>query len=258
MVAASDPLNAYVGTWTGNIRYDMCSGGLRRGCSGLGSVSRFQLRLAQSGTGVFGLFLPTADVSGSLGPDGRLALTGADAPVTYELGYTEIPSMIVGLSDAGTLEGNASLLLYPPKAISEVGPMRITATLFDGLQQPEAVVIEPFSGTWGGWFEYVVTIPPFLLDPVRELSLSLNQRGSTVTGTMNMTSVGVIPVSGYVAGDTLILTGEVARNGTTIRLVEFTAQRSAVGRLTGSYRLEYPTGRPEFLLARMTQTGPPQ
>lgn len=254
----TNPLAAYVGTWSGNYRTVTCSGGYRRACSDVGGLSNFRLQLARGGPGVVGLLGAAVDLAGTLDADGRLVLTGGDTVAQYELGYTVVESLVLRLSVTGELEGDVSMIEYMPANIRDaVGPRVSTATLSSGRLEPEQLV-EPFTGRWTGWFEEVFANRPYFIDPVRELSLSLVQHGQTVAGSMNMTFIGTIPLAGRVVGDTVELTGEVIRNGVSVRVVDFTARRGAVPRLDGAYHLELPGARPEFRLLRIALAGPPQ
>lgn len=253
---APDPLAAFVGSWRGDALVTACSGGGRRySCTAPGTQYRFWVQFARSGARLVGLW-GSMDLVGTLGADGRLTLTGGEQPVTYELPQGEVESMWVRLSETGTLEGEATLVGYPPTAILESSaPVRSTQRLSGATRQPEALA-PPFTGTFTGWFEEVFTGHTFFTDPVRDLSFSLVQNGASVAGSMTMTFLGTIPLTGHVDGDTAVLTGEIERNGVTVRVVEFTV-RSELGRLNGTYRLVYPTAQPLFRLARVVLTGPP-
>lgn len=255
-VVASDPLAAYVGTWQGDALVTACSGGGRRySCVPVGATSRFTLQLAGSSAGLIGRW-GSMDLVGTLGADGRVTLSGGEQPVTYELSHGEVESMWIRLGETGTLEGEVSVIGYPPSAIREsTSPVRSTQKLSGGTRHPEPLVA-PFTGTFTGWFEEIFSGRTFFTDPVRDLSFSLVQNGSSVTGTMTMTFMGTIPLTGRVDGDTAVITGEVDHYGVMVRVVEFTA-RSELGRLNGTYRLEFPNARPQFRLARVLLTGPP-
>lgn len=134
--------------------------------------------------------------------------------------------------------------------------VRTTRRLSGATRQPEELT-QPFTGTFTGWFEELFSNRTFFVDPVRDLSSTLVQSGSSVTGSMSMTFLGTVPLTGRVDGDTAVITGEVERNGVTVRVVEFSV-RSELGRLNGTYRLEYANARPLFRLARVVRTGPPQ
>jgi len=255
VVTSPDPLNRYVGTWSGDIRADACFGG-RECLNAVGVTSRFELRIARAGAGLIGLWMPSADLIGTLDADDRVTFTGGAAHVSIELGDSEVEALTLVLTDSDELEGTASFSTRPP-AGSERGSTYRKATFSHGRRLPEAVV-EPYTGTWTGWFQEVYVNRPYFIDPLRELSLSLVQEGASVSGTMTMTFMGDIPVAGRVSGDGVTLTGEVMRNGLLARLVDFTIRRDVVGRLTGSYRLELPNAQPEFRLVRVVLGGSPR
>lgn len=251
-VLTPHPASRFVGTWVGSLRVDSCLGG--RDCRNANVVAPFELRFERAGDEVLGLWMPGIPIRGQVQADGTLLMAGGDAPILSEVAGVDVPELRLAVDGGDVLSGTVRYSTLPPLN-SERAPLIRTATLFGGVRQPEELH-EPFSGRWTGYFRDQASGWSFFIDPVRELSLTLVQQGSGVTGILDMTFVRDITVAGEVRGEAAVLAGEyTTASGARIRVSDFRIERGALGQLTGSYTLIHPQASPRFDLVRVVRTG---
>lgn len=251
-VAVSHPASRYVGTWVGTLRVDTCQGG--RDCRNTNVVTPFELRFERAGDEVVGMWMPGIPVRGHVQADGSLLLSGGDGPILTEVPGVDVADLRLAMDGSDVLSGTMRYIIVPPLN-SERAPLTFTATLFGGVRRP-AGLHEAFAGRWTGYFREQLSGWPFFLDPVRELSLTLTQQGSALSGTLDMTFVHDISVTGEAHGNEALLTGGfMTAIGFRVHLSDFRIERGPLGQLTGSYTLVHPQAAPRFDLVRVVRTG---
>ena len=222
----------YAGAWQVAYRTEEC---ISRHCfSMLGQESRVDLRLTQIGDRVSGMISGTfgyTNVSGTVAPDGRLALSGRSTP-----GGSGAPGTVVDRleleRDATTgLRGYVRLLSeYDGEASAYNGGSGGAIT-----RGRSAPLTDTFAGTWLGYYDTTSCGPGTFcaIDRTGEFELVLEQRGTSVAGTLNVRLLPALAVSGAADG----ARAQLAGSSSELAVSDVRLERDPTGRLSGTLTL---------------------
>ena len=242
-VVQPQPVN-FAGTWGLSVLESSCDSPWPRYVCSRPPIqpSGATIRLAQLGSHVTGLFGAT-DVAGEVDNAGILTLTGHGVIAEYG-GWSTLTSFEARKTPGGGLEGRiASEWWIPPNFEPLGGTHRRTLTILDGVR---GALPSSFSGNWVGHFQQAGCTSARCAGPEKEFELRLQDEGAQLTGTLDLSLHLKVQVAGRSTGDTAELTGiDDASAAAPFRLSIMRIQRSATGRLTGSFRVEYRGGSPE-------------
>jgi hypothetical protein len=223
---------SYAGAWQVTYRHEEC---ISRHCySLLGQEAQVDLRLTQSGSRVSGVVSGAfgyTDVSGTVAPDGRLALSGRSTPGGYSAPGLVADRLELERDPATGLRGYVRLLsAYDGETSAYNGG--------SGATRPR--VIEPplsdtFAGTWQGYYDLASCAPEptCVMERKGEFELVLGQRGAEVSGTLSVRLQPAIVVSGTAEGTR----AELAGGSADVAVSNLRLQRDQTGRLTGTLTL---------------------
>ena len=248
--------DAFAGVWQVEYRVTECSG--ERHCAQfIGQVRQAALRLARMDTsfeGAFTIVGETISVTGSLGPDGELALKGLRPAVLPSDLEVEIVRLRLRRGITG-LSGDLEYTIRGPSNVSFFGFARQKGDIITA-KRTANISASPldlnFTGSWKG--QFVVrectsagwpSCYPYGMDRVHSFTLSLRQIGSDVEGSLTISPL-TIPVSGMVAAGTLELRGSqnrpISGGSEVVHITSWSTRRDIVGRMTGTFAftLEWP------------------
>lgn len=247
------------GVWSGEMTVRQCTGGEGDCWYYIGRTMPFVLRLAHAGSSVTGVLTvanPRAreaatEVSGIVGADGRVILSGSSTAPSRELASVIIKALVVTVDSTGTLSGNLEYEYnreaYPYGRGTYGGELRAA----DRRSLPGADT----SGQWTGAFFVTACTPqgqpscypspqPGEADA---FDASLVQQGTAVTGSIRLHSRDV-PVAGTMTGNRLLLSGTLTRTWSDVveqtRIVTFdaTVDKFGVMRANVIYDIETSAG----------------
>lgn len=236
----------FSGYWTGTVNYKGCGG---NHCFTVDRTDPFSLRLRQAGNRVVGLFTINSaniEVSGEVGPDGSLALAGAEGTggTGGVVGDATFAASDLRLDPATGLKGT---LRYESRMFNYVqGWFRADGPIVSATRQNLDAYIADLSGTWAG--RYLVrecideTGRPLCgglfvrTGFVEYLELKIAVNGTAASGELIPVSTR-IPVGGGARGRTIELTGTVtdSTGRYTDRITGLTASVDEYGRLKGDF-----------------------
>lgn len=235
----------YAGNWTVDARQTVCTPASRYTCPRPPvQPATHSLRLSQIGAHVVGM-LDGIDVSGDVGADGRLQLTGSGTVPDYG-GTSSVTSFDVVLDTNHGLDGRFSMDWWIPENYEPLGGAHHSEHTVLGATR--GALPASFAGRWVGNFQTPGCIDARCAGPEKELELQLDDIGGVLTGTLELRLHLRAAVVGAAAGTTAELTSAPnAAVSDSFRLTAMHLERSATGRLTGVFTLEYPRGQVETL-----------
>ena len=235
----------YAGDWTVDALQTVCTPASRYTCPRppVQPVPH-SLRLSQIGAHVVGM-LDGIDVSGDVGADGRLRLTGGGAVPDYG-GTSSVTSFDV-VQDAGHgLDGRFSMDWWIPENFEPLGGAHHSEHTLVGATR--GALPASFAGRWVGNFQTPGCVDARCAGPEKEFELQLDDIGGVLTGTLELRLHLRVAVVGAAAGTTAELTSAPdAATSDPFRLTAMHLERSATGRLTGVFTLQYPRGQVDTL-----------
>jgi len=236
------------GIWSGEYRITTCDGA--RHCFAMqGQTTPFVLRLQQNGAALSGLLETGSpslaiDVTGYVGTDGQITLTGrtADPSAYLYLISAELTHFEARLDP---FNGFVGTLGYA--TTSEPGFIRGRAEFRGEFLRATRQPLPPAGAAAGAWSgQYVVRectvtgsqyCQPYDRGEFTGIELLLTQRDTTVSGTVTLGQQRV-PVEGHVSDGRLTLQGSSSltqgQNTSDIRLTDWMVNVDAIGRLSGS------------------------
>lgn len=237
---------SFAGAWRVTFRNDEC---ISRHCFGmLGRESQVDLRLTQMGDRVSGVVSGTGgctDVTGTVGPDGRLTLAGRSTPGSYSAAGLVVDRLELQPDAVHGLRGYVRLLSeYDGETSAYNGGSGGPITF--GRNAP---LNSTFAGTWKGYYDTVACSPgpSCLTERKGEFELVLEQHTSGLEGRVTVRLNSSAGVSGTAHGDLAQLTGD----GSAFAVRNFHVQHDAVGRLSGTLVLHSQGLSMELALVRV-------
>lgn len=243
-----DTSSVFTGVWQLEYRLDECAG--ERHCVLLkGQTYPFSLRLVKSGAGYDGIVTvagENVDVTGTIGPDGSLALTGVRRAMFASDYQTEIKRLLLRYED-GRLTGSLEYTVTGTPSPWLFGTSRrfgqiLTATRHGRISPVDAAIL---GGTWTGRLAVrdcsSVGWPacyPHEADELWPIELTFSQAGSGVTGSVRISGSTQIAVAGHASGSTITIHGSTTAPNYAFDAVSTlrhsTLTRDIVGRLKGT------------------------
>ena len=239
------PVASYAGDWTVDAIQTVCTSGSRYTCPWAPvKPATHSLRLSQIGAHVVGM-LDGIDVSGDVGADGRLQLTGRGTVPDYG-GTSNVTSFDVVLDANHGLDGRFTMDWWIPENYEPLGGAHHSEHTVLGATR--GALPASFAGRWVGNFQTPGCIDARCAGPEKEFELQLDDIGGVLTGTLELRLHLRAALVGAAAGTTAELTSAPnAAASDSFRLTAMHLERSATGRLTGVFTLEYPRGQVDTL-----------
>jgi hypothetical protein len=231
----------YAGAWTVSVTLTDGEGyQYRYSCrNSIGRVGQQTMRLVQLGSRVTGVLMPDVDVTGEVGADGRLSLTGSGQIPEYQ-GVNELQRFDVMKTPDGGFEGDLVFQRRIPPQFEPLGGTYTSTGRIIGATRGALPSPTSFTGRWDGYYRLKSCGPGHcIIDPERELAITLRDIDGVLSGSVQIVRAEIVPVVGRADGDRADLATEGSA-ATTSRVAEMHVQRNAVGRLFGTLRIEYP------------------
>jgi len=231
-VAPVAPQVSYAGAWQVTYRNDEC---ISRHCfSTIGQESRVDLRLTQAGDRVAGVISSTlgyTDVSGTIAPDGRLSLSGRSTPGGYSTPGLVADRLELERDSSSGLRGYVRLLREYEGDTSAYNSGS-GGVITRGRNAP---LNDTFAGTWQGYYDMTSCGPgaSCAIERRGEFELVLEQRGTSVAGTLSVRLLPPLAVLGTFDG----IRAQLAGNSADLAVSDLRIQRDQTGRLSGTLTL---------------------
>lgn len=235
----------YAGEWTVDAIQTVCTSASRYTCPRPPvRPATHSLRLSQIGAHVIGM-LDGIDVSGDVGADGRLQLTGSGTVPDYG-GTSNVTSFDVALDANHGLDGRFTMDWWIPENYEPLGGAHHSEHTVLGATR--GALPASFAGRWVGNFQTPGCVDARCAGPEKEFELRLDDIGGVLTGTLELRLHLRAAIVGAAAGTTAELTSTPnAAASDSFRLTAMHLERSATGRLTGVFTVQYPRGQVDTL-----------
>ena len=183
-----------------------------------------------------------------------LGLTGHSSLPHYG-GTRDVTSFDIAPTASGGLDGQGANEWWIPENFEPLGGSHHSE--FKILGATRGLLPASFSGRWAGFFQTQGCTEARCAGPEKEFEMRLDDSGGVLTGALTLRLNLQVPGLGTATGTSAELTSASDDAAPPpFRLVAMRLQRSATGRLTGTFTVEYPRGLVEQLeLVQVSLTG---